>query len=135
MDTETDTCPKRSGLSKTINPYYRDPGKPRLNKPNNKIPWEYIESSGPVTSVANAQVGAVNGAANSDLLGIPPIADSGTPGADFMPTDETIDTSLNTIGSTGGDCTGYGCDVDVASFEQYNPNVFNKRGTPMEFRA
>lgn len=126
VDTGTDTCPKRSGLSKTINPYYRDPGKSTPNKPKNyKIPWEYIQSSGPVTPIANAEVGA----GNSDMLGIPPIPDSGTPGADFMP---TVDT---TIGSNGGDCTGYSCDVDMASSEQDNPLILNKRGTPVQFRA
>lgn len=136
MTTGKNTCPIRGPLSPTINPYNKNRNKPKIefhSKLDNQPIDYYVQSSGPVTPVTNAGAGAANGAGNSV---IPPIPDFGTPVTNFIPTalGSTFDTSLNTIGSNGGGCTGYGCDVDVTSFEQYNPSIL-KRGTPVEFWA
>lgn len=148
-----DDCPNQQRLPATTNPYHLDPSRKNVKdltedftipsegsieqgqvSTENLIgqPVSYVPSSEPAVPVANPVIGEADG---SDKVVIPSIPSLGNSFVTLLTPVEmasTIDTNFNTVGSTGGGCTGYDC--VVPSFEQFNPNAV-KRGTPTEFQA
>ncbi|MCJ1465408.1 hypothetical protein MMC07_004026 [Pseudocyphellaria aurata] len=126
--TGKNSCPYRTDLKPTINPYYR-PGLSGTDYENTEKsiiqPIGYLPSMGAAGPVADANVDPKN-EADTNFANSSPAELSSPNFAPLWPGQmaSTLGTDLNTAGSDG----------DVPSFMQSNPYT-SKRGMPVEFRA